>query len=34
MGTESRGLSAQAIAALPGFTHVSDPKDGITSQEQ
>jgi len=34
VGTESRGLSAQAIAALPGFTHVSDPKDGINSQEQ
>lgn len=34
VGTESRGLSTEAIAALPRFNYALDSKDDSTSAEQ
>lgn len=34
VGTESRGLSTEAIAALPCFNYALDSKDDSTSAEQ
>jgi len=34
VGTESKGLNPQSIAALQQFTFVSDSKDTTSDQEQ
>ena len=34
VGTESKGLSAEAIAALPGFIHGPSSQDSNSSREQ
>jgi len=34
VGTESKGLSVQAISALPGSSYVPDLQDGTSGQEQ
>jgi hypothetical protein len=34
VGTESKGLSVQAISALPGSSYLPDLQEGTSGQEQ